>query len=487
MNAVRFAIRQLLKSSGFTAVAVLALALGFGAMPAIGGTASDWPRFRGPNGSGVSDAKNLPVEFGSDTNLAWKVEAPAGLSSPVVIDSRVYLTGFNGAHRLTLCFDLKSGQRLWERGVESARSERKSKPNDAAASTPVIDKTGVYAFFSEFGLVAYSLTGEERWRKPLGPFNPPHGMASSPILAGGSVIVLADQVADSHIAAFDAHSGKEKWRTPRGDYVGGYSTPVLMGGDDVVVSGPIEMIAYSAATGERRWSVPRMGVMPVSSPVCEGNRLFAYNDAVPPFESMAREMKRDRNGDGRLEPDEFPDPSFKEAVRGIDRAYGNGDGAIDQKEWDGALRLMNTLNAFVAVRWDGTKPAEEWRNTKFLSDAASPLLYRGVLFLIKNGGILSSVDPATGAVIRQERVPDFPGNVFASPVAAEGKVFLLNAAGKVAVISADREWRTLRVNDLGEAAYATPAIVEEMILIRSERTLWAFRQNEKASSSTRKP
>jgi outer membrane protein assembly factor BamB len=301
-------------------------------------------------------------------------------------------------------------------------------------------------------------------------------MASSPILANGNVIVVADQVTNSHIAAFDATTGQEQWRTARGNFVGGYSTPVLVE-DDVVVSGPVEMIGYSTANGQRRWSVPRMGVMPVSSPVSDGPRLFAYNDAVPPFESLARELKGDHNGDGKLEPDEFPDPSFKEAVLAIDRAYGNGDGAVDQKEWDSALRLMNTMNTFVAVRIDRTQATEIWRNTKLLADAASPLLYRSVLYLVRNGGILSSVDPGTGRVIRQERVPEFEGTIFASPVAADGKIYILNSVGKVAVIAAGAEWQTLKVNALEEAGYATPALVDDWILVRTEHSLWAFRED----------
>jgi outer membrane protein assembly factor BamB len=463
-----------LKNPGFNAVAVLMLS--FTANTGRGADAQDWPRFRGPNGSGVAIARNLPTEFGPKTNLAWRIATPAGISSPIVAGGRVFLTGFEGDHLITWCLSLKSGQRLWERDVQAARHERKSKPNDAAASTPTTDGTNVYALFSDFGLVAYSLTGDERWRRPLGPFSPPHGMASSPVLAAGTVLVLADQVTNSHIAAYDIGTGRERWRTPRGNFVGGYLTPALLGGD-VVVNGPVEMIGYAADTGERRWSVPRMGVMPVSSPVCEGDRIFAYNDAVPPFEALARELKGDRNGDGKLEPDEFPDPSFKEAVLAVDRAYGNNDGAINQKEWDSALRLMNTMNALVAARLEGVRPTELWRNTKFLADAASPLLYQDVLNLIKNGGILSSIDPETGQVIRQERVAGFAGNVFASPVAADGKVFLLNAAGKLAVVSAGREWQTLKVNELGDAAYATPAIVDNHILVRTEYSLWNFRND----------
>ena len=456
------------------ACSFLALTIFFGIGSVRAASNVEWSRFRGPNGSGVSSARNLPTEFGPKTNLAWTCKVPAGVSSPILDGGRVFLTGFDGDRRLTLCLDLESGRRLWEQAIESGRAERKTKPNDLASSTPATDGTNVYVLFSGFGLIAYSMTGEERWRKPLGPFNPPHGMASSPILANGNVIVLADQVTDSYIAAFEPTAGKERWRTSRANFVGGYSTPVLVK-EDLVVSGPVEMIGYSMATGERRWSVPRMGVMPVGSPVCDKDRIFAYNGAVPPFESLAREFKSDRNGDGKIEPDEFPDPSFKEAVLTIDRNYGNGDGAIDQKEWDGSLRLMNTMNALVAARINGSQATELWRTTKILADAASPLLYQDVLYLVRNGGILSSVDPKTGEVLRQERLPQFEGTIFTSPVAADGKIYIANASGKVAVVAAVPELQTLKINNLSEKCYATPALADGTILIRTEHSLWAFR------------
>ena len=102
-------------------------------------------------------------------------------------------------------------------------------------------------------------------------------------------------------------------------------------------------------------------------------------------------MKADRNGDGKISPDEFPDPSFKEAVRAIDRVYGNGDGAVDREEWDGALKLMRTLNSLVAVDLGGQQSKERWRTTRMLTDAASPLSYHGLLYLVKNGGLLAAL------------------------------------------------------------------------------------------------
>jgi outer membrane protein assembly factor BamB len=478
MNDLKFDRRPLRKDSGVTAAVVLTLALGIGANTARGADVQNWSRFRGPNGSGTSKAQNLPVEFGPTKHLAWRIPVPAGHSSPVVWENRIFLTGYEETRCIILCLDRKSGQRLWERTVEATRVERKSKPNDAASSTPTVDEIGVYALFSGFGLVAFSHDGQERWRRPLDPFSPPHGMASSPVLAGGAVVVVADQVSDSCIAAFEATSGKLKWKTPRPNLVGGYATPVLHG-TDILTGGPMEMVAYAVDTGERRWSIPKMGVMPVASPICVGDRIYVYNDAVPPYEQLTVQMKADRNGDGKISPEEFPDPSFKEAVRTIDRVYGNGDGAVDQEEWDGALKLIRTMNSLVAVDLDGPQAKERWRTTKMLTDTASPLWYRGLLYLLKSGGLLASVNPESGEILRRDRIPGVEGNFFASPVAADGNLFILNESGKLAVLRAGRDWHVLAVNDLAENCYATPAIADSLIVVRSERALWAFQNRDR--------
>src|SRR3989442_5366347 len=213
------------------AMAVLALALSIEANTATDPDARNWPRFRGPNGSGVSESQDLPVEFGPMKNLAWRTSIPTGHSWTVVWENRVFLTGYEQSWWVVVCLDRKKGGQLWERTVESTRVERKSKPNDAASSTPVVDATGIYALFSGFGLAAFSHDGHERWRRPLDPFTPPHGMASSPVLAAGAVVVVADQVSDSYIAAFEAASGQPRWKTPRPNLVGGYATPLLHGKD----------------------------------------------------------------------------------------------------------------------------------------------------------------------------------------------------------------------------------------------------------------
>lgn len=458
----------------FRAVGLLLWLSCFGSASNMLAVSADWPRFRGPQGGGVSEeALGLPAEFGPNANLAWKKATPAGCSSPVASGNRVWLAGYEGNRREVWCLDLASGRHLWEQALQTTRTERKSEPNDSASSTPVSDGVNVYALFSGFGLVSYGPDGQKRWEVPLDSFNQPHGMSSSPILAGNQVIVLADQVQGSYLAAFDSTTGHLTWRTVRPNFVGGYSTP-LRWHEQVLVAGPIELVAYALKNGARLWSVPKMGVMPIGSPAGAGDLLFVNNGSVPPFETLAKELKGDRDGDGKLTPEEFPDPSFKEAVLAIDRVYGNGDGAVDQAEWNGALKLMESLNTLVAVGLSDSQPKELWRTTKNLADVASPLLYRDVLYLLKDGGLLTAMDPRSGNVLWRERASETGGRYFASPIAGDGKVYIVSENGKVSVIKAGRIFERLSVNDLGEKCYATPAIAGGYLLFRTTRSLWAF-------------
>jgi outer membrane protein assembly factor BamB len=434
---------------------------------------AEWPRFRGVGGAGVSDGSNLPADFGPDVNLAWKTPVPEGCSSPVIAGNHIWVAGYEGNHRYVSCLDLSTGRLRWQRPVEAVSEEHKSPPNDAASSTPVTDGLNIYALFSGFGLVSYDENGHERWRVRLGPFTQPHGMASSPILAADQVIVLADQIQDSFLAAFDTKTGRQKWRAARPNFVGGYSTPVLWG-DQIVVAGPIELDAYAPATGARLWSLPKLGVMPIGSPALAGGRIFVNNGAVPPFEALAKMANIGPNGNGKITADQFPDPSFKEAVLAIDRAYGNGDGAIDKSEWDGALKLMETLNTLVAVQLSDSAPKELWRSAKILADVASPLDYQNILYLLKDGGLLTAMNSATGEILWRERVSDSGSRYFASPVAGDGKIFLAGEDGHISVVKAGREFLRLSDNNIGEQCYATPAIAGKFLLVRTLHTLWSF-------------
>src|SRR5690349_15927962 len=185
---------------------------------------ADWSRFRGPNGSGVGEASDLPVEFGPNKNVFWKTAIPRGASSPVLVQDRVLLTAAEGKKRTVICLDSGTGKRVWARSVEVTDPHHRHPLNDSASPTPLTDGSNVYAFFPEYGLVAYDLSGTEKWKRTLGPFVSLHGISASPVLSGSRIILLIDQALGSFVAAFRTEDGREEWRTGRPDAAGGDST-----------------------------------------------------------------------------------------------------------------------------------------------------------------------------------------------------------------------------------------------------------------------
>jgi hypothetical protein len=181
--------------------------------------AQQWNRFRGPNGSGVSAATNLPVEFGPDSNVVWKTTLPPGHSSPTLTATRIFLTAHTKEKEtyklLVLCLDRASGKILWQREVPRLQKGRIQNVNGPASPSPVTDGTSVYVFFQEFGLLAYDADGTEKWRMPLGPFNIFYGFGASPILVDDKVILAVDQDLDAYLIAVDKKTGKILWKVAR--------------------------------------------------------------------------------------------------------------------------------------------------------------------------------------------------------------------------------------------------------------------------------
>ena len=163
VNKARYNRRRMpnLYVTSFAALTLCCLQLG----------GADWPRFRGPGGNGIDDSARLPAEFSATHNAAWRIKTPQGVSSPVIANGRLYLTGHDGEKRLTLCVDIGKGALLWQHEVARTRAEPFNPTHGPTTPTPAADAAGVVVFFPEVGLISYSRDGEERWRAPLGPFS----------------------------------------------------------------------------------------------------------------------------------------------------------------------------------------------------------------------------------------------------------------------------------------------------------------------------
>jgi outer membrane protein assembly factor BamB len=452
-------------------------------------TAADWPRFRGPNGSGVVEARNLPTEFSPVKNVRWKTALPIGHSSPVLVGNRMIVTAFEKDKLLTIALDLDSGKILWRGEITRARADRLHDNNNPAAPSVAADRENVYAFFADFGLVSYTLDGKERWRVPLGPFRSYHGMGSSPILAGRTLLLNCDQDVGSFLVAIDTANGSIRWRKDRTDKPGnGFSTPLLNeAGDEVMVLGPTQLTAYAVADGAKLWWVGGLPRQPKGSPVLakdsEGRPLVILSvqtvgdeqsmiGRMPPWQVLVSML--DTNKDGKITKEDLTG-QFAGFIEPFMQADANGDGELSEEEW----KMYTTVapNALLAFRPEGRGDLTSkvlWRQAKAIPNVPTPLVYQNVLYVIKEGGVLTSLNPATGETFKQGRVTGALGFYFASPVAADGKIYLTSQDGHIAVLKAGPQWEILRVNSMDEEMFATPALADGRIYVRTRAALYCM-------------
>ncbi|MCL4819124.1 MAG: PQQ-binding-like beta-propeller repeat protein [Vicinamibacteria bacterium] len=446
--------------------------------------AQDWPRFRGPQGTGVAEGAALPAVFGPAKNLVWRVEVPRGRSSPIVVRDRVFLTALDGDRLATLAFDLATGAPLWRRDVARAHAHDVYVGNDSATPTPASDGESLFVFFPDLGLLAFDLDGQERWRLPLGPFDSFYGLSGSPVVHGDTVALVCDQRKGSFALAVDKRSGAVRWRVARPNAVTeAYATPVVhapdSGSPQLLVAGARRNDGYDLATGRSLWWVGNLGIYPAGSPVIHGDTMISVatggeTPEYPPFDSFLEQLDSDK--DGILSTAEFAkDAEYKDHFGWLDV---DGDGRITRPEWDAkrdeSVAEAGVVSTAIGGEGDRTASSLRWRYKKSFSYLITPLVYRDAVYLVKGGGIVTTLDPRTGQVFKTGRTPEAIGSYFASPVAGDGKVYLLSEAGQVTVLKADPQWEILAVNALGERVEATPAIAGGRIYIRTERALYSF-------------
>jgi outer membrane protein assembly factor BamB len=388
--------------------------------------------------------------------------------------------------------------------VEPETMEKITGTNSHASPTPVCDGKRVYVYFGSFGLIAYDVDGNELWKKPLAVPKMQHGSASSPILADGLVVINCDQKKDPYLLAVDQSTGKQVWKSKRPvtKKMWSWSTPVLWKhGDetDLVVLGREQLIAYDLKDGQKRWWVENLAPETASTPVYTDETLYLTatvpftGDPVNPIElpDFNELLERyDSNGDDRLVQAEISEdlaliyrlgPAF-----GVKRRFSqfdtDQDGAISEEEWKRAasgiarMRPRNT-DALVAIRSGGegdvTESHVQWKVNEGVGQVASPLVYRGRVYLVKHGGNITCFNVETGDRKYSEKLGPRV-RYFASPVAADGKIYFCSYLGAVVVVQAGDQFKILSQNRIGERINATPALVDGNIYLRTEKHVMAF-------------
>ena len=429
------------------------------------------------------------MEFGPEKNVVWQVEVPRGHSSPCLWGDKIFLTGQDGEKLVTLCLNRGTGKELWRAAAPVAKLETTHRIGSPAAPTPCADGERVYVYFGSFGVIAYDFVGKEVWRKELPAPVVEFGTGASPLLAEGKVILVADQDMGSHLLALDAKTGAQVWRTERPEFRRSFSTPFLWEHDgiaEIIVAGSLWVRSYEVKDGRERWSSRGMARVSNASPVAGDGLLIVSSwnvggdegDRVKmePFVPFAATYDTDK--DGMLSRDEFPAGKVKDRFSQMDA---DKDGLVTRAEYETMSDMFDqAVNQIFAIKPNGygdiTETHVAWKVDKHLPYVSSPLFYDGRVYTIKNGGLASCYDAKTGAQHYQAERMDASGDYYSSAVAADGRIYVASQRGTVVVMAAGDALKVLARNDLREPIFATPAIIDGRLYLRTEKHLFVFGQ-----------
>jgi outer membrane protein assembly factor BamB len=477
-----------------------------GVQLASGQGSARWPQFRGPNAGGVATGKAPPTEFSPSKAVRWKRALPAGHSSPAVWDQHIFVTAFDQpAGKLeVLCLSTKHGKILWRHAVPAAQIESVHAVSSPATATPVVDDESVYVYFASHGVLALDHAGKERWSVPLSPLKTSFGSGTSPVVSGDVLLLNRDAIENGSLLALDRRTGKTLWKVDyqasAGRRAESYSTPVIWQGQAVLHRvGFVE--GYDLKDGRRVWWIKAntTGTSTVAtagdtiyvatwSPIGEADQL----PALPAFATLLEQI--DKDGNGQISQSELPPtlyifsrpdvPDVPGASMPLSRMFPNmdqnKDGLVNDAEWQQAQTFVKTIRQDHGVL--AIKPDREgdltsnvlWTEKLAVPEVPSPLFYENRLYLIRNGGILSSLDAQSGKVVYRTRVGAL-GPYYSSPIAANGKLYIASAEGTVTVLATGDEFKVVAKNDLGEPIYATPAVADGTLYVRTTGHLYAFR------------
>jgi outer membrane protein assembly factor BamB len=442
------------------------LCLSLFTLSAITASAQNWPSFRGPNASGVADGTKPPTTWDAEKsqNLLWKTAIP-GLShaSPIVWGNQIYVitaisddakSGFIAKDRgiglanddakhtwMIYALDKRNGRILWSNkayeGVPRAKRHVKA---TQANSTPVTDGRYVVALFGSEGLACYDTTGKLLWKQDLGVLNPglwddkesSWGHSSSPIIYRDLVIVQADGHKQSFIAAFNLKDGKQAWRVERNE-ITSWTTPTIYQGKnrvELIANGGRYIRGYDPLTGKELWRFADNDTqVKMQAPLISGDLIY-ITGGYPPGRPM----------------------------------YAFRPGAVG----DISLKSGEDKNAFLA-----------WSTPKGSPYTPTPIIYGDLFYALADNGVLSAYVANTGELVYQQRLPS---SFSASPIAADGKLYLASEDGDVFVVKAGRQYELLSRNTMGQPLMATPALSDGMLIVRAKDAIYALGERKIASN-----
>jgi len=392
----------------------------------VAGAATDWPEFRGADGQGHCTATNLPTAWSSSKNVAWKTPLPGlGWSSPVVSGGRIFLTTAvsgqgKGLSLRALCVDAATGEILGNVEVFDRTAGYVHNKNSHASPTPLVEGERLYVHFGHQGTACLDLDGKVLWRNTELTYSPVHGSGGSPILVDNALIFSCDGGSEPFIVALLKTNGKVIWKVNRQTDAAktfSFSTPLLIavnGRKQVISPGSNALCAYEPATGQELWRVRYNGYSVIPRPVY---------------------------GNGLL----YISTGFDHPVLMAIRPDGSGDVTETHVAWTYSRSAPNTPSLLL----DGTE-----------------------LYMVSDSGMATCLDALTGRAHWQERLG---GNFSASPLLAEGRIYLQSEEGVGTVLKASKQFQKMAVNPLGERSLASYAAADGSLFIRTAQNLYCIR------------
>ena len=389
--------------------------------------AADWTRYRGPNGSGVSELKGIPTAW-SPGDYIFNVQLPGeGHGAAVIQGNRLFVTsaGDQGATRYLLCLDAQSGETHWSRQIGMNRS-RKHLRNSWASSTPCVDQTRVYVAFADkerYTVSAYNFDGQLAWRRVLGPYESQHGLGASPIVFDDLLIVPNDQDGPSSVLALDRHTGRTVWSRLRRFQSGrtSYATPLIVREPNqppqlICVSGESGISSLDPYTGRQNWATEPFPLRTVASPVYANGLVIA---------------------------------SCGQGGR-----YGVLQRAVD------------------------TSGHTVWTRKRHLPYVTTPIIYKDHLYEWNDEGVFNCVELASGRDVWTKRIG---GNYSGSPICIDGRIYGVSESGEVVIVEASPVYKLLGRIPLNDPCHSTPSVAGGRLYFRTFHRLMCLEANPRNS------
>ena len=465
-----------------------------------------WPQFRGPNSSGVAKGASPPIHFGPGNNELWHLPLNSGHSSPCISGDSLFVTTFNESNKQlgVVCISITTGKKQWEQIVQAKEIESGHPSFNPASSSPTTDGDRVIAYFGSYGLLCFDINGEKLWEVKMPLTKSFAGNATSPAIYDNRVVLYRANHVDHFLIAFDKYTGEEIWKINQGekfvDEMACTACPILF--ERTIIAHTARSVqGYDLSTGARIW-ITKCATTATSTPVIAGSKVIvaAWNKMgepilrpqIPSFGELVKQ--HDKDNTGTISKNEFPrlwifhrplgsEAPLNGATIRFDRTDSDGDNQITEIEW---LKYLEVIEKFrsryrthglirIDLKSEGIveENSIEVLANRGIPEVPSPIYHEGYVYMVKNGGLLTCID-VTSAERKYQIRTGSRGTHYASPIIAGQHLFTTSGGGEIAVITLGPSPEVLSINDMNENVFATPAIVNGVIYVRTHGNLYAF-------------